>query len=128
MNRKNFTLVELLVVIAIIAILAGMVMPALGHARATGVRTQCTNDKKQLITAMLMYAQSNDNYMIYRSGASTPYSDVLTGRFNSASSSSIISSSPAGTATVSLAGSLQTPLSALYSLTSGTNTGRPSRS
>ena len=86
MNRKNFTLVELLVVIAIIAILAGMVMPALGHARATGVRTQCTNDKKQLITAMLMYAQSNDNYMIYRSGASTPYSDVLTGRFNSASS------------------------------------------
>ena len=35
---------------------------------------------------MLMYAQSNDNYMIYRSGSSTPYSDVLTGRFNSASS------------------------------------------
>ena len=85
MRKKNFTLIELLVVIAIIAILAGLVMPALGHARAAGVRTDCTNSKKQLITAMLMYAQANDGCMLYRSGKPShdemvPYSDVLTGR------------------------------------------------
>ena len=85
MRKENFTLIELLVVIAIIAILAGLVMPALGHARAAGVRTDCTNSKKQLITAMLMYSQSNDGCMIYRSGKPShaklaPYSDVLTGR------------------------------------------------
>ena len=85
MRKKNFTLIELLVVIAIIAILAGLVMPALGHARAAGVRTDCTNSKKQLITAMLMYSQANDGCMIYRSGKPShaklaPYSDVLTGR------------------------------------------------
>ena len=86
MRKENFTLIELLVVIAIIAILAGLVMPALGHARAAGVRTDCTNNKKQLITAMLMYAESNDGCMLYRRGpTSSPvaYSDVLTGRVGS---------------------------------------------
>jgi len=80
MKKKNFTLIELLVVIAIIAILAGLVMPALGHARAAGQRTACINDKKQLITVSLVYSQNNGGCIIYRNGDKKPYSDVLSGR------------------------------------------------
>ena len=84
--KKNFTLIELLVVIAIIAILAGMIMPALGHARAAGTRTDCLNNKKQLITSMLMYSQSYSGIMVYKStdkaGTVRPYSYFLAGKDN----------------------------------------------
>ena len=78
MKKRSFTLIEMLVVIAIIAILAGMVMPALGHARATGKRTSCMNNHKQLVTAMTIYAGDNDNQMIYKSNTK-PYSKVMNG-------------------------------------------------
>ena len=85
--KKNFTLIELLVVIAIIAILAGMIMPALGHARAAGTRTDCLNNKKQLITSMLMYSQAFNGIMVYKStdrgGTVRPYSYFLAGKDNS---------------------------------------------
>ena len=62
--KKQFTLIELLVVIAIIAILAGMLLPALGNARIRARSTACLSNQKQLALAIMLYKEDSNGYYI----------------------------------------------------------------
>ncbi len=58
-SRRAFTLVELLVVISIIAVLVGLLIPAVNAARESGRRTKCTNNQYQMAMAVIRHNDSN---------------------------------------------------------------------
>jgi prepilin-type N-terminal cleavage/methylation domain-containing protein len=77
MKRKGFTLVELLVVIAIIALLMGILMPALARVRQLAFRMTCGTNLSGIGKAMLLYANDNDDELPKAGGRTNTWVPAL---------------------------------------------------
>ncbi|HRI11616.1 MAG TPA: type II secretion system protein [Verrucomicrobiota bacterium] len=72
-SRPAFTLIELLVVVSIVAILAGLLLPALSRARAHAVGLVCTTNLRQMQQALLLYAHDNQDRLVNNFDGGRPY-------------------------------------------------------
>jgi prepilin-type N-terminal cleavage/methylation domain-containing protein len=77
-GRKGFTLIELLVVIAIIAIIAALLLPALGRAKYSGMRASCINNIRQQYLSQIMYADDANGKFPYHDDLSPDYHRTTT--------------------------------------------------
>ena len=102
MKKQPFTLVELLVAIAIIAILAAILLPALGNARARAKASSCTSNLKQNGMAFAIYQMNNNDWSAlnyYKDAGSTrTWSEFTFGKYNEPGYSGVLGASTRCTA------------------------------
>lgn len=80
-GKRCFSLIELLIVIAVIAILTGILLPALNKARESALATRCRNNLKQGATGVMLYCDSYNGCMMIRNKSVTWYGILRKDRF-----------------------------------------------